>query len=44
MRKKCLELIKELQFIAFTNRYFSSCEMQVLRLSVSMAVLIFHKL
>lgn len=36
-----MELIKEFQFIGFNNHYFSPYEMQVLGLSVRMAVLIF---
>ena len=44
MRKKCLQLINELQFIGFNNHYFSPCEMQVLGLNVKMVVLIFYEL
>lgn len=44
MEKKCVELIKELQFIGFNNHYFFPCEMQVLGLSMRMAVLLLQAL
>lgn len=41
MRKNCLKLIKEPQFIGFNNHYLPPSELQVLGLSVGMVVLIF---